>query len=366
MCSKHGRNNQKQTILFICGAQREYVRNKHILQALKVHFDVIEITSDKSSYLLRIPEVLLRFLWVSIFRRYSLIYAGFLGQPLVLFIRLFSRIPIVFDAFISIYDTLCLDRRDFKPNSFIGRVSFWVDKISLGWAQRVVTDTTTHADYFSNLFNIKRNKFYTIYIGIDEDIFYPCEIKKKEDRFVVFFHGTFLPLHGIEYIVKAAKILDKEEDILFVILGGGRQKSKILKLSQELGVSNIEFVDWISYEHLVVHICEAGICLGGHFSDIDKAKRVIAGKTVLYLSMKKPVIIGDNFANHEIFTHRENVYICKMADEYALAEAVLELRNDKDLRDKIAGGGFSLFKNRCSKYENAGKLKLIIEGVLPR
>lgn len=357
----------KEIILFICGAQRDYVRSQQILQALKVYFDVIEVTSNKSSYLLRIPEVFLGFLWISLFRRYSLIYAGFFGQPLVLFIRLFNRVPIVMDAFLSIYDTLCLDRKDFKPNSFIGKVSFWVDKISLDWSERVITDTNTHADYFSNLFNIKRSKFYTVYVGADEDIFYPREInKKKEGKFIVFFHGTFLPLHGIEYIVKAAKVLDKGEDILFILLGGGREKSKILKLSEDLGVRNIEFVDWISYGDLAGHICMADICLGGHFSDIDKAKRVIAGKVALYLSMKRPVIIGDNSATHEIFTHRENVYICKMADEYALAEAVLELRNDKDLRDKIAGGGFSLFQSRCSKYENAEKLKLIIEGALSR
>ena len=94
-------------------------------------------------------------------------------------------------------------------------------------------------------------------------------------------------------------------------------------------------------------IAEADICLGGHFSDIDKAKRVISGKTFQFIAMKKPTIIGDNLATRELFTHKENIYMCEMANEQSLTSAILELYNNKELREKIAYNGFKLFKEKC-------------------
>lgn len=349
------------TILFICGKRREYPRNAQILKALKASFDVIEITSNKSSYALRILNVALRFLWTSIFKNYDLVYVGFLGQPFVPLVKFFRKRPIILDAFISVYDTLCLDRKDFEPNSILGKVSFWLDSFSFRLADKIVTDTNTHAEYLCHLFNIRRDKLCTIYSGADEEVFYPQEAEKEGNRFIVFFHGMFLPLHGIEYIVRAAKLLKNEKQVLVRIVGSGREKQKILRLSEELGVTNIDFTDWVSYKDLSFQIARADICIGGHFSTIDKAKRVISGKTFLYLSMRKPVVVGNSPAVRELFTHCENIYVCKMADEYSLASAILELKNDSDLRKGIAQAGFELFKNTCGKEKTGEKLAAIIE-----
>ena len=351
----------KKIALFICGAKRNYPRNIQILRFLKEYFKVIEITSNKSFYLLRLSEVLGRFLFSVLFQRnYDLIFIGFLGQPLMPVVKLLVRGPIIFDALVSIYDTLCLDRKSFNPNSIVGKITFWLDKKSFQWAQKIVTDSKTHTDYFSKLFDIEREKFQILYNIADERLFYPRETKKT-DKFTIFFDGTFLPLHGIDYIVRAARLLGEEKDILFRIVGKGKEKNKILKLAEDLNIKNIEFIDWIPHDELPSEIAKADLCLGGHFSNIDKAKRVISGKAFQYLAMKKPIIVGDNPAVRELFIHREDVYMCKMADEKALAGAILELRDNKVLREKIAERGFETFKQKCNFKQARENLLRIIE-----
>lgn len=349
-----------KNILFICTEREEYPRNLQVLTALSKCFNVIKITSNKSTYPLRIIEVIIRFLWVSIFKHYHFIYAGFLGQPLVPVIKFFKEKPVILDAFVSVYDVLCLDRKDFKPSSLVAKISFWLDRYSFNLAEKIVVDTNANADFFSGIFDIRRNKFFTLYAGIDENIFFPREVKKNDTRFTVFFHGTFWHLHGIEYIVKAAKILKDEEDMLFRFVGGGIEKKKIVELAKKLAIKNIEFLDWVSYEELSNQIAGADVCLGGHFSSTDKAKRVISGKTFMYLGMKKPVIVGDNPATRELFIHGQNIYMCKMADEQSLAEAILELKESKYLREKIAEAGFEVFNNRCRNKKTQEVLSAII------
>jgi glycosyltransferase involved in cell wall biosynthesis len=95
-------------------------------------------------------------------------------------------------------------------------------------------------------------------------------------------------------------------------------------------------------------IAQASVCLGGHFSNNSKAQNVIATKTYQFLAMAKPTIVGDNQANAEIFTHREHVYMCTMADPQSLAEAILTLKADPELREKIAWGGYAQLRQHYS------------------
>ena len=74
------------------------------------------------------------------------------------------------------------------------------------------------------------------------------------------------------------------------------------------------------------------MCLAGHFcADIDKAKRTIPGKAYIYQAMKKPMVLGDNSANRELFSDGEKgVYFVRMGDGSALAEAITTAKNERD------------------------------------
>jgi glycosyltransferase involved in cell wall biosynthesis len=330
-------------ILFISGRESTYTRNSVILKGLKeIGVEIIECTDTSKSYFFRYPKVLLKFIFKNQ-NRFDVIFIGFLGQPLVPIIKKLSNKPIIFDAFLSTYDTMCFDRKKLKPESIGGRFFYWLDKHSCELANMVLLDTNVHIDYFVNTFDLERDNFQRVFVGADNSIFYPMNFDKDHNTFEVFYYGTYLPLHGIEYIVKAAKKLEVHEDIKFKIVGKGMEFKKIMTLVQKLKVTNMKFVNWVPYKELPIEIANADICLGGHFSNIDKAKRVIAGKTFQFIAMKKPVIVGDNPANRELFEHKKNALMVEMADADALADAILELKKNAELREMIAENGYKTF-----------------------
>lgn len=61
-------------------------------------------------------------------------------------------------------------------------------------------------------------------------------------------------------------------------------------------------------------------------------------------------IVGDNPANTEIFTHGEHVYMCRVADPRSLVDAILTLRANRALREKIAWGGY---RHSIERYSSA-------------
>ena len=351
-------------ILFISGREPGYMRNAMMLKSLKESgFEVIECTSSSTSYLIRYPKILVNF----ILKRktdFDLIYIGYFGQPLVPLIKKLSDKPIIFDAFLSAYDTMCFDRKRFSPNSIFGKFFYWIDKHSCELANLVLLDTNAHIDYFVKTFGIEREKFKKVYMGADDSIFYPIETVKDSGKFKIFYYSTYHPLHGVEYIIRAAKKLDSYKDIEFEIVGRGMEYKKIKKLAHELDVKNVKFTDKIPFKYFyetVKHkIAEADVCLGGHFSSIDKGKRTISEKTFEFIAMKKPVIIGDNPANKELFEHRINAMLVEMANADALADAILELKKNDSMREPIAESGYKIFIDQCTPHAIAKDIKKIM------
>jgi glycosyltransferase involved in cell wall biosynthesis len=347
-------------VLFVCGREPEYVRNQIVLKALRQQAHVIEITDSSQSYIIRHLRLLFKF--IARFQRHDIIVVGFYGYLLVFLARLFSRRPLIFDAYLSTYYALCFDRRWFAPNSLVGRLAFWMDKLACQLADIVLVDTQAHLNNFVQMYGIAPEKFAVLYVGCDEELFFPRK-PPIDGPFRVFYYGSFLPLQGIEYIVRAAKLLEHHPDVVFQIAGQGMQYAEIRALAGSLGCQNIEFTGWIPYAELPRAIAQASVCLGGHFSGSSKAQSVVATKTYQFLAMARPTIVGDCKANAEIFTHGEHVYMCQMADAQSLADAILTLQKDAELRQKIAQGGYLLFGERYSLARISGVLQGIINQV---
>mgnify|MGYP000342013574 CR=1 FL=1 len=355
------KNESKPHILFTCGREPSYPRNALILSMLNDRYPVISITSSHSRLLVRHLIVSTKLIkrWK---KRINLSFVGFLGQPIVPILRLFWKGPILFDAFISLYDTFCYDRQWFSPRSIMGKFTFWLDKYSCSLADLIILDTQAQANYFHEHFGVPEKKLRVLFVGCDDDLFSPGASFIDAPVPVVLFYGSFLPLHGVETIINAASYL-RDTQVLFRIIGSGDKKSSAVSLASKLALTNVEFRSSVPLERLPVEISGATICLGGHFGTSEKAKRVIAGKTFQCLAMAKPTIVGDNDANRELLTHGKDAWFCKMGDPVALADAIRLLLADKGLRNRLGENARQTFLQRASRKVLSEQLYHMIDTV---
>lgn len=349
-------------VCFMCGREPSYTRNAVILKGLRENnVEVLDCTDSSGGYATRYPKVLGKFLLSR--GDFDIIFIGFFGQPLVPLVEKIVGKPVVFDAFISAYDTLCFDRKTFSPTSVFGKFFYWLDRYSCKVSDKVLLDTNAHVDYFVKTFDLDRRKFQRVWVGADDSVFYPRRTKRS-GKFRVFYYSTFLSLHGVEHVIKAAKILEKFRDLEFKIVGRGPEYEGIVGMVNELGLSNIKFIDWLPLERMPHEIAEADVCLAGHFSGIDKAKRAIPGKAYQFIAMKKPIILGNNAANRELFKDRVNAMFCEIEDAGSLADSILELKGNKELRDKISENGYRTFKKECTPKVVGAEIKKIMEKLI--
>lgn len=332
-------SKKRLTVCYFGTYTSEYSRNSILISGLKKNgADVIECRTASKGFLKYIDLIIKH--W-RIRNKYDIMVVGFQGIQAVILAKFLTRKTIIFDAFAPLYDSMVMDRKSVKAGSFTARYYWWLDKISMILADIVLFDTNEHIDYASNEFGIKKEKFRRIFVGADTDVFYPVKKENHSKKFKILFYGSFLPLQGIDYIVKVAKFLEKEKDIIFEIVGWGPEKKKILELFEHLKPDNLFFTGGLDKGLLREKIGEADLCLG-IFGDTNKTKRVIPNKVYDYVAMGKPVITADTPAVRELFEDDE-LMLVKIADHVFLANAIMVLKNNSELANNIAQKGYQKF-----------------------
>ena len=315
---------QGKKILFITTKNIDYIRNTQNLEILESNsISVHKLHSNSNNYLCRLMSVYFQILKTST-SKYDLIFIGFLPQLVLPIFSWKFKSPVYIDVFISLYDTLVNDRKKFSPKSMIARFSKWLDKKALHKASKIIVDAMENGKYFAKKFQLNTEKINVLYFEADKKIYTPkeqCKPPHLQNKFVVLYFGSILPLQGVETIISAIEILKDEPDIFFQMIGPVSE-----------GVykgDNVEYIPWLSQQELSHYIANADLCLAGHFNDkIEKGKRSIAGKTFIYDAMEKQMILGDNPANHELYSPSKQYKFVEMGNEKKLATLICQLRED--------------------------------------
>lgn len=358
--------NQQLSVLYFGSYSIENARNAVLIRGLKENsVNVLECKDTSKSLLLRYVKLFFKYL--KFIGKFDVMVVGFSGQEMMFLTRFLTRRPIIFDVFTSHYMGYILDRRYFSPQSFRAKYYHFLDRWSCKLADLVILDTQAHIDYFVKEFGLNPTKFRKIWLGANSDLFHVQDkpIPEDKNRFNVVFWGNFIPLQGVEYIIKTAKILEGE-NVKFYLIGGGGQTMKANKeLADELGLKNVEFTGWLSQEDLNRKIAQADACLGA-FSDSIKADITIQNKIFEALSSGKVIITARTTAIKELLENKKNCLLSNKADPDDLARKILELKNSPGIKDKIAKNGHDFFVENLSENKLGGMLIKVITDVIEK
>jgi glycosyltransferase involved in cell wall biosynthesis len=277
--------------------------------------------------------------------RHDAVFVGYMGHLDVLVLWPFAKmrgVPVVWDVFLSLYNTVVEDRRIIGRANPLAWLLYAWEWLACRAAAHVLMDTGAHADYLVRLYRIASEKTASVLVGVEPEAFPPSAAEQGDgDELTVLFCGQFIPLHGIETIVRAAQA-SVADPIRWILIGRGQEEDNIHRLLAE-APANVEWIEWVEYRELRDYIARADICLG-IFGDTGKAGRVIPNKVFQILSAGAPLITRDSPAIRELLSpDMPGVYLVPPGDTGALLEAVRrfsETRLDlpeRPLHREIAG-----------------------------
>jgi glycosyltransferase involved in cell wall biosynthesis len=373
----------------ICQAgtyERDYPRNRLVIAALRrtglrveeAHAPVFERRRDKSglgalasagllvrlllAYARLAPEVALRLL------RCDALMVGYIGQADMLVLAPLAkalRRTVIFNPLVTLTDTLVEDRQRFRAGSLPARLIGTLDRIALRLADIVLTDTAENRDYLVGSFGVAPDRVLVVPVGADEALYRPASCPTAHSPLDVLFFGKFIPLHGIETIVRAVALLEERGvEARVELVGTGQTWSEMRALADTLGVRTITWTDWLPEPQLADRLRGAHVALG-IFSSGAKAGRVVPNKVYAALACGVATVTRDSPAAGALLVDGDSALLVPPGDAQALACAIARLC-DPNLRARIAAGGRTAFERHASQEALSHALQPVHLALLER
>ncbi len=268
--------------------------------------------------------------------KHDLVFVGYPGLIDVFVIWPLARlrgVPVVWDIFISLYNTIIEDRRMLSPANPLARLLYGMEYLALRLVDLAIIDTEAHAEYIRETWKRPARLVASVPVGAEPEAFAPTAPAPAHEGFRVLFYGQFIPLHGVDTIARAATLTGN--DVTWTVIGKGQERQRFARLLDELHPPRLEWLEWVDYAALRDYLNACDVALG-IFGDTDKAARVIPNKVYQILMAGRPLITRDSAAIRELLDDGPDCRLIPAADPRALADAIREMRartNEPGWRD---------------------------------
>ena len=271
---------------------------------------------------------------------------------------------LVTDFYLSFYDTAVNDRKKLKAGSRKAKKKLKSDVYALTRSDRVLFLNESECDYYTSLCGVDRNKIGTRIVPLcitdkkDSELPY---YTGKHDYIRFTWCGTYIPLQGLEKVIKAFALLLKEGvNAKLTVWGDSDAKAApYKKLAEKLKVSNaIDFVndkwgDLVTWES---YMSQNSDCAIGIFGDSVKAHTVLANKVLDGVAFGTPVITAPSGGVSEYFD--EASMIITKPEPEAIKEAMKRAAGmSLDEVKTMTGKAYGIYKENFTRecYERRVK-----------
>ncbi len=229
----------------------------------------------------------------------------FVGVTGYLISRL-RRMPFVFEVR-DLWPESAIDTGVLK-NKLVIRLAYWVEGFIYKRAKLVNVLTPAFYNVLRDKKGIAENKLIQISNAADfslsEDLLrnFEREPFRKEHgldgRFVITYVGAHGVANHLEQLLDAGEAL-KDTNVLFLLIGQGMEKERLMKMAVDRKVTNVRFLDSVPKADVFRYILasEMGASV---LKRVDTFKTVYSNKTFDYMSCRKPILMAIDGVSREL------------------------------------------------------------------
>lgn len=340
-------SHRKKTILLFGYHSRDITRNWILEKGLtELGYNMQECRTTVKGFLPKYIDLTRKFLQCR--KEVDVILVTFMGyyfMPLAWLLARLTGKVLVFDALVSLYDTNVDDRKFVSPANPRAWFYFLFDWICYVLADIVLLESPVYLHHIVRRYHLSGKRFLVLPVGCRTDIFHPATQRKTHEEFHVMYQGMFIPVHGIETIIKAAAELQRRgvDDVQFHFVGKGQMYNATVERVQSLGLQNVHFHGFLpELSDVAEKLRHADIGLG-MFATSIKAELCMPHKVYEVFASKVPLITAETTATKTMFKGQDIALFVPPRDGHALAEKILLLKEDTVLRERLAEKGYAFF-----------------------
>lgn len=217
---------------------------------------------------------------------------------------------------------------------------------------------------------IDKKKVYVVPNGADIKFWQLGERSAKlaqklgvEAKFVALYIGAHGVSQALETILKSAKLLAHNKEIVFLFVGTGSEKGKLVEIAKEEKINNIIFHDPVAKQLVKEFYALADVCFVP-LRDVDLFSTFIPSKMFEILAMEKPIIASLKGEAETILRNSRGAIVTPPEDSRAIVNAILELYENPTKRKKMGQEGREYIIQKYSRNSTAAQYISILREFL--
>ncbi len=214
--------------------------------------------------------------------------------------------------------------------------------------------------------NISSNKITVIPNGVNIDIYRSLadkgDLKRRlnfENKFIVTYAGTHGYIHGVETVIEAAKLLENQKEFLFLFIGEGSEKNRVVHMAQKHNLKNVKFFDQIQPNKLNEYLSMSGIGVAT-LRNIPLSENALSVKMLTYMACKLPTIFSGNGVSRDILEDSNSGVCIEPENPDELAKAIRLLYDNEVIRLRYGENGRKYVKKYYSRAELAKRFEEVL------
>jgi glycosyltransferase involved in cell wall biosynthesis len=141
---------------------------------------------------------------------------------------------------------------------------------------------------------------------------FDSETFRKENHLEDYFVITYVGAHGVanhlDQVLDAAEFL-ADTNVLFLLIGQGMEKARLINDAKRRGLNNVRFLDSVPKQEVFKYILASDMG-ASILKRVDTFKTVYSNKTFDYFSCKKPVLMAiDGVSRQLVEDANAGVYV---------------------------------------------------------
>lgn len=218
-------------------------------------------------------------------------------------------------------------------NPLVIALARWLEKFLYARATHILVNSPAYKNYMLAK-GLPENKVTYIAYGTDVDMFNPAvagsSIRKAlnlEDKFVVLYAGALGQANDIDTLLRAAKRLNGDDRIRFVLFGDGKERARLQAEAERMKLTNVLFAGVRAKKEMPIVVAASDVCLA-ILQDIPMFRTTYPNKVFDYMAAGRPTVLVIDGVSRELIESSDGGVFVQPGDDAMLAEKILELSKD--------------------------------------
>jgi glycosyltransferase involved in cell wall biosynthesis len=203
-------------------------------------------------------------------------------------------------------------------------------------ARHIVVNSPAYRDYLLDK-GVRDAKITLVPNGVDVKMFLrpgrdrctrrPWGMKDNQRRFTVIYTGALGLANDIPTIIRAARRLTTQPEILFVLVGDGKERPRLEAQARQMGLENLVFAGSKPKSEIPGFLAASDACIAT-LQDIPLFRTTYPNKVFDYMAAGRPTVLAIDGVIREVLEKAGGGICVPPGDDQKLAEAILYLKNN--------------------------------------